>query len=74
VKDVYVKVKDASGNVSEALKISVPAYEPGQSTAPSPSPVAPGDTPNFDDIVITGGTVVYLNPAFSTVVIKFGNY
>jgi hypothetical protein len=68
VKDVYIKVKDASGNVSNALKISVPAYAPQTETTPEP--------PYFDNIVITGGMVVYLNPSpeFSGIVIKFGNY
>lgn len=71
-KDVYIKVKDADGNVSDALKVAVPAYSasaqtPAQTTTPEP-------LPNFDNIVITGGTVVYLNPDFSGVVIKFGGY
>jgi uncharacterized surface anchored protein len=73
-KDVYIKVKDASGNVSNALKISVPAYVPQTETTPAtPTPSNP-ETPNFDNIVITGGTVVYLNPDFSGIIIKFGNY
>jgi 5-hydroxyisourate hydrolase-like protein (transthyretin family) len=65
-KDLYIKVKDASGNVSGALKIVVPAYT-GQSE--------PADQPNFDNIVITGGTVVYLNPdpIFSGIRITFGS-
>jgi len=67
-KDVYIKVKDANGNVSDALKVAVPAYSASEQT-PTPEP-----PPNFDNIVITGGTVVYLNPDFSTVVIKFGGY
>jgi hypothetical protein len=69
-KDVYVKIKDADGNVSSALKVTVPAYSTGTETPPDD----PGDTPNFDDVVVVGGTVVYLNPDFSTVIIKFGNY
>jgi uncharacterized surface anchored protein len=69
-KDVYIKVKDAGGNVSDALKVSVPAYEKNQSVSPD----AQGDMPSFDNIVITGGTVVYLNPQFSNVIIKFGGY
>jgi len=68
VKDVYIKVKDADGNVSDALKITVPAYSATTQTSTTEQPS------NFDDIVITGGTVVYLNPDFSTVVIKFGSY
>jgi hypothetical protein len=64
-KDLYIRVKDASGNVSDALKIAVPAYsEPSAPTEPPP---------NFDNITITGGTVVYLNPAFSNIKITFGN-
>ncbi len=68
-KDLYIKVKDAAGNVSGALKIAVPAYS---AQTPDPEPGAP---PNFDDIVITGGTVVYLNPdpAFAGITITFGN-
>jgi hypothetical protein len=84
-KDVYIKVKDADGNVSAALKISVPAYSPpAQPAAPPDTPDTPPDTsteadappdapPDFSGIVITGGTVVYLNPAFSGITITFGN-
>jgi hypothetical protein len=68
-KDLYIKVKDAAGNVSDALKIVIPEYN-AAATTPAP------DTPDFSGIVITGGTVVYLNPSpeFSGIVIKFGNY
>jgi hypothetical protein len=64
-KDLYIKVKDADGNVSDALKISIPAYSTQTQTQ---------EPPDFSNVVITGGTVVYLNPAFPTVVIKFGEY
>jgi hypothetical protein len=66
-KDVYIKVKDANGNVSDALKITVPAYA-AQAQTP-----APEEPPNFDNIIITGGTVVYLNPDFAGITITFGN-
>ena len=66
VKDLYIKVKDADGNVSGALKIAIPAYQAQAQTTDTP--------PDFSNIVITGGTVVYLNPDFPTVVIKFGGY
>ena len=71
-KDVYIKVKDVNGNVSNALKISVPAYEAQTETSPTP---VPSETPDFSGIVITGGTVVYLNPSpeFSGITITFGN-
>lgn len=67
VKDLYIKVKDADGSVSDALKITVPAYSATQTPTTEPPP-------NFDDVVITGGTVVYLNPDFPSIIIKFGNY
>jgi len=66
-RDVYIKVKDADGNVSDALKISIPAYAPATQTITTEEP------PVFSNITITGGTVVYLNPDFPTIVIKFGN-
>jgi hypothetical protein len=69
-RDVYIKVKDDYGNISDALKICVPAYEEMQTSATIPSSEPP---PNFDNIVITGGTVVYLNPDFSGIKITFGN-
>ena len=34
-KDIYIKVKDAAGNVSDALKIDIAAYVPPDTTAPS---------------------------------------
>jgi uncharacterized surface anchored protein len=67
-RDVYIKVKDADGNVSGALKIAVPAYSAQtQATAPEETP------PDFSNMVITGGTVVYLNPDFPGITITFGN-
>ena len=67
-KDLYIKVKDADGNVSGALKIAIPAYtEQTQTDSPDDPP------PNFDDVVITGGTIVYLNPDFPGITITFGN-
>jgi 5-hydroxyisourate hydrolase-like protein (transthyretin family) len=59
-KDLYIKVKDAAGNVSDALKIVMPAYS-AQTQTP--------DTPDFGNIVIKGGTVVYINPDFSQITI-----
>jgi 5-hydroxyisourate hydrolase-like protein (transthyretin family) len=70
-KDFYIKVKDAAGNISDALKITIPAYN-AQTETPTPS-----DTPpDFSGIKIRGGTVVYLNPdpLFAGIIIKFGNY
>ncbi|GHU87177.1 hypothetical protein FACS1894202_00910 [Clostridia bacterium] len=66
-KDFYIKVKDAAGNVSDALKIVIPAYS---ATAPTETP----DTPDFSGITIQGGTVVYLNqsPEFAGITITFG--
>jgi hypothetical protein len=67
-KDVYIKVKDADGNISDALKIAVPAYAAAaQSQTNTPEPA-----PNFDNMTITGGTVVYINPDFSGITITFG--
>jgi hypothetical protein len=70
-KDFYIKVKDAAGNVSDALKIAIPAYN-AQTTTPAPT----DPPPDFSNMVITGGTVVYLNPdpLFAGIIIKFGNY
>jgi hypothetical protein len=62
-KDLYIKVKDTDGNVSDALKIAVTAYS---------TSAADPDMPDFSNIVITGGTVVYLNPAFASIIITFG--
>jgi hypothetical protein len=62
-KDIYIKIKDADGNVNDALKISIPAYS---SSTPTPPP-------GFENMVITGGTVVYLNPDFAGITITFGN-
>jgi 5-hydroxyisourate hydrolase-like protein (transthyretin family) len=71
-KDLYIKVKDADGNVSDALKITIPAYN-AQSGTTEPATETPSDTPDFSNIVISGGTVVYLNPLFSNITITFGN-
>jgi hypothetical protein len=76
-KDFYIKVKDAAGNLSDALKITIPAYSvtatPPPATTDTPAQDAPVD---FSGIVISGGTVVYLNPdpLFAGIIIKFGNY
>jgi uncharacterized surface anchored protein len=67
-KDLYIKVKDAAGNISDALKIVIPAYN-----ANTQIPIPPSDTPDFGNIVITGGTVVWLNPDFSGITISFGD-
>ncbi|GHV39617.1 hypothetical protein FACS189490_03520 [Clostridia bacterium] len=66
-KDFYIKVKDAAGNVSDALKITIPAYSAATQTETP-------DTPDFSGIVIQGGTVVYLNqsPEFAGITITFG--
>jgi hypothetical protein len=70
VRDLYIKVKDADGNVSEALKITIPAYSAQAQNEPSDTSEPP---PNFDGIVINGGTVVFLNPDFGGITITFGN-
>jgi hypothetical protein len=75
-KDVYIKVKDADGRVSDALKVSVPAYSASAQTAnQTPTQTTtPETTPDFSNVVIMGGTVDDFNTDFSTVVIKFGGY
>jgi hypothetical protein len=74
-KDLYIKVKDADGNVSGALKISIPAYSASsQSAASEPEPDSIPDTPpDFSGITITGGEIIYINPDFSGIKITFGN-
>jgi hypothetical protein len=71
-KDVYIKVKDAAGNVSAALKVPVPAYEPqssGSAGAGEPAQsAAPEEAPPIEP-----GKVIYINPAFPGIIIKFGN-
>jgi hypothetical protein len=69
-KDLYIKVKDADGNVSDALKIHIPAFSASIQTQEEPPP---DDPPDFSGVVITGGTVVYLNPDFAGIKITFGN-
>jgi hypothetical protein len=67
-KDLYIKVKDAAGNVSDAIKIEVPEYQSGeteQNPTPSPEPETPTPSPS--------GGVVWLNPDFSNITIKIGN-
>jgi hypothetical protein len=61
-KDLYIKVKDAAGNVSDALKIYVPAYsEAAPASAPTPTP-----TPN------SGNGIIYQNPDYPGIIIKIG--
>ncbi len=50
-KDIYIKVKDAAENVSDALKMTVPAYVP----------------PDTDKPLLTQGTVNRTNNAVATV-------
>jgi 5-hydroxyisourate hydrolase-like protein (transthyretin family) len=41
-KDIYIKVKDAVGNVSAALKMDIPAYAPpAPSASPAPAQASP---------------------------------
>jgi hypothetical protein len=68
-KDLYIKVKDAAGNVSDALKISVPAYESTQNTTPEPN-----ETPEVTAPPSGSGGVVWLNPAFPGITITIGNH
>jgi hypothetical protein len=76
-KDLYIKVKDASGNVSEALKIDIPAHEsaaqsPVPETSPAPTAPEPGGTPEVTPP--SSGGVVWRNPDFSGITIKIGNH
>jgi uncharacterized surface anchored protein len=68
-KDLYVKVKDAAGNVSDALKISVPAYEATQNTTPEPT-----ETPEMINLPSVSGGVVWLNPDWREITITIGNH
>ena len=52
-KDIYIKVKDAAGNVSDALKIDIAAYVAPDTTAPRLTAVAVSRTGN------TAGTVKF---------------
>jgi hypothetical protein len=58
-KDFYVKVKDASGNVSTALKIEIPGYLPPMYPEPPPLPS-------------NNGGIIYHNPDFPGIIIKIG--
>jgi hypothetical protein len=71
-KDVYIKVKDSDGNVSAALKIAVPAYDPTANPTPTPEP-APNPDPTETPPSNSGG-VIYVNPDFPGIIIKIGNY
>jgi hypothetical protein len=64
-KDLYIKVKDAAGNVSDALKIAIPAYN---AATPTPEPTAEPETP-----VSSSGGVIWLNPDFASITITIGN-
>jgi uncharacterized surface anchored protein len=67
-KDLYIKVKDTGGNVSNALKISVPAY-----TESTPeTPVTPSPTPEPETTPSTSGGIIYLNPNFPGIIITIG--
>jgi hypothetical protein len=77
-KDFYVRVKDAAGNVSNALKLDIPAYVP---PTPPPEEPAPPQEPEEPEEPVsppptqepaTQGGIIYLNPAFPNVKIKFG--
>jgi uncharacterized surface anchored protein len=69
-KDLYIKVKDAAGNVSDVLKIDVPAYqaEASQTTDNEPS----GETETPTEPPTSSGGVIYLNPDFK-ITVSFGN-
>jgi hypothetical protein len=47
--------------------VPTPEPTPAITTSPTPDPI-----PDFSNIKITGGTVVYLNPDFSGIKITFG--
>jgi 5-hydroxyisourate hydrolase-like protein (transthyretin family) len=75
-KDLYIKVKDAAGNVSDALKIDVPAYvDAAQTPAPPPTPVP--SEPDISDPSAAppseNGGIIYINPDFPGIVIIIGN-
>lgn len=62
VKDIYIKVKDASNNVSTALKIDINAYvapyNPAPAPASTPTPIPtpmPTPTPDTGVIIIVNG-------------------
>jgi hypothetical protein len=80
-KDFYVKVKDAAGNVSNALKLDIPAYvpppPPEEPTPPPQEPEEPGTPPPTQEPEEpvpppSQGGIIYLNPAFPDIKIKFG--
>jgi len=62
-RDVYIRVRDASGNLSNLLKVSVPVFEE-TSTNPPQEP---------DDPPADSGRVIFIHPDFSGITITFGN-
>jgi hypothetical protein len=72
-KDLYIKVKDTAGNVSDALKISVPAYQAEAETPAVPVP-EPNKTPEATAPPSGSGGVVWLNPDFAGITITIGNH
>ena len=70
-KDLYIRVRDLDGNLSDMLKITIPAFT--TQTQSTETPQGQDEPPNFDNITITGGTIVYINPDFSNITITFGN-
>jgi hypothetical protein len=73
-KDLYIKVKDAAGNVSDTLKIDVPAYAETPAASPGPSPASdPEPSSEPAEPPANGGGVIYQNPAFPGIKISFGN-
>jgi hypothetical protein len=71
-KDLYIKVKDAAGNVSATLKIDVPAYQ--AETPPTPVPPDPPTEPNDPQAgpPANEGGIIYQNPVFPGIKITFG--
>jgi hypothetical protein len=65
-KDLYIRVKDAAGNVSDALKIAILAYN---AAAPTPELTEESETPTNSN-----GGVVWLNPDFANIKITIGNH
>jgi hypothetical protein len=72
-KDLYIKVKDAVGNVSDALKIHIPAYQAEAASPSAPAP-EPSQTPEAAAPPSSTGGVIWLNPDFPGVTIKIGNH
>jgi hypothetical protein len=70
-REVYIRVRDNHGNVSDALKISVPAFEEASTQSPDPSTEQPHEP--TDPPADNSGGVIFINPDFPGITITFGN-